>query len=160
MKLINIYLFLILFIFTNISYASDKLPVPRFVSVKSSEVNVRAGPNTRYPLKFIIIKKGEPLEVIAEFEQWRKIRDRLGDEGWVHESMLGGKRYAIVKSAQNEFVYEDPDIKSEKIVMLEPNVYVDIIKCELDWCKIKINDFKGWMPKNIIWGVYPKELIK
>lgn len=142
------------------AFASEKLPVPRFVSIKSSEVNVRAGPNTRYPLKFVIIKKNEPVEVIAEFEQWRKIRDRFGDDGWVHESMLGGKRHAVVKSAQNEPIYDDPNINSEKLVILESGVYVDILKCSEDWCRVKIADFKGWIDKRLLWGVYTNELIK
>src|SRR5436853_89841 len=88
--------------------ANNALPIPRFVSTRASEVNMRTGPNVRYPVRWVFVKKGEPVEILAEFEQWRKIRDHQGDSGWVHETMLSGKRYVILEGADIHLLYKKP----------------------------------------------------
>ena len=68
------------------------LPVPRFVSLKSDRVNVRSGPNKDQDVRWVYTRAGMPVEVTAEFENWRRIRDWEGAEGWVYHSLLSGKR--------------------------------------------------------------------
>jgi SH3-like domain-containing protein len=136
------------------------LPIPRFVSVKSSEVNVRAGPNYRYPIKWVFVKKGEPVEVIAEFEQWRKIRDKQGDEGWVHETMLSGRRYVIIIGDKPLIVYQKADLNSKPIFQVEPDVRSDLLECSKEWCRIQASQNKGWIERKNLWGVYSNEEIE
>jgi SH3-like domain-containing protein len=144
------------------AHAANKvnLPIPRFVSVKSSEVNVRAGPNYRYPIKWVFVKKGEPVEVIAEFEQWRKIRDKQGDEGWVHETMLSGRRYVIIIGDKSSVVYQKADLNSKPIFQVEPDVRADLLECSKEWCRIQASQNKGWIERKNLWGVYSNEEIE
>jgi SH3-like domain-containing protein len=135
---------------------ADKNPVPRFVSLKSNEINERVGPGPNYPIEWMYVKAGLPVEVIAEFDNWRKIRDKDGTEGWVHQSMLSSKRHGIVQTAET-IIYASEDVNSRPLVRLEPGVLVEILKCRENWCQVRVFDFKGWIPRAFLWGIYPQE---
>lgn len=137
---------------------NNTLPIPRFVSIKSSEANMRAGPNVRYPIQWVFVKKGEPVEVIAEFEQWRKIRDKQGDQAWIHESMLSGRRHVIIIGNKPQVLYKKDSVGSGALLRVEPEVRGELLSCEKDWCRVKIAGEKGWMEKKTLWGVYPSEV--
>jgi SH3-like domain-containing protein len=152
------YLFLF-FSSVGLAFASEKNPVPRFVSLRPKEVNLRVGPGPNYPIEWVYHKAGLPVEVIAEFDTWRKIRDQEGVEGWVHQTMLSPKRHGIVKDTE-VILYSQPDLESCPLVRLAGKVVVNIVKCRDDWCQIRINDFKGWVKRCSLWGLYPQESIK
>ncbi len=154
-SLINIVILLIVS-FANFVFAKELTSLPRFVSIKSNEVNARTGPNLKYPISWVYIKKGEPVEIIAEFEQWKKIRDYKRDEAWVHETMVSNKRFAIVTGNKNLDVYDAPNDK-KPVFVVEPNLRVSLLKCKLQFCEIKIDDYSGWIEKSKLWGVYDKE---
>ena len=135
----------------------EHLPLPRFVTIKSSEANVRTGPNFRYPIAWVYAKKGEPVEILAEFEQWRKIRDKYGDGGWIHESMLSGKRGIIINGNHLKIIYRKADDTSPRIAQLEPEVRAELISCHKGWCNIQIKNYRGWIKASDVWGVYLKE---
>ncbi|MBA3813012.1 MAG: hypothetical protein H0X26_00745 [Alphaproteobacteria bacterium] len=153
------YLF-ILFFFLIVSPAlsAEKNPLPRFVSLKSNEINQRVGPGPNYPVGWTYVKAGLPIEIIAEFDNWRKIRDMDGTEGWVHQSMVCSKRHGIVQNAET-LIYSAQDSKSHPLARLEPGVMVEILKCRDGWCQIRILGVKGWIPRPSLWGVYPQEVI-
>lgn len=154
------YFHLFLFLFGIFSaVAAEKNPVPRFASLKSNEVNVRVGPGPNYPVEWIYLKAGFPVEIIAEFDTWRKIRDREGTEGWVHKTMLYSKRHALVQPSE-VLLYTQPDAKSCPVIRLQQGVVVDLLKCPGEWCQVRIYDFKGWVKRDALWGLYPKEIIK
>ncbi|MCT4634933.1 MAG: SH3 domain-containing protein [Rickettsiales bacterium] len=141
--------------------------VSYYASIKSSEVNVRKGPNTRYPIEWVFKKKGEPVEVIAQFEHWYKIKDFSGDEGWVKSAMLTKKRRGIIsikfkKDNPNLYVllYDKPDASSQVIAKIAHSKRVDVTKCNKNWCQIKIVNLSGWVEKSQLWGVYAKEEFK
>lgn len=142
--------------------------VSYYASIKSSEVNVRKGPNTRYPIEWVFKKKGEPVEVIAQFEHWYRIKDFSGDEGWVKSAMLTKKRRGIVnlKSKKDKtpnlhvLLYSKPNLSSQVIAKIEHSKRVDITKCNKNWCQIKIVNLSGWTEKSQLWGVYAKEEFK
>lgn len=136
-----------------------QLPVPRFVTLGPDEVNVRTGPGTRYPIKFVIRKGGLPVEITREFQVWREIRDIDGDKGWVHKAMLSGRRAIIVKG-QVRSVLKKPDDAAQPVVRLEPGVIADLEGCREKWCSVKIATYDGWIRKTDIWGVYDAETIK
>ena len=108
------------------------LPLPRFASLRSDEVNVRTGPGTRYPVDWVFKRKGMPVEIVAEYENWRKIRDWQGASGWVHQSLLSGKRGFII-AAKPVGLYRTPANSAEVVAKLEPEVMGEIRSCQGDW---------------------------
>lgn len=133
-----------------------QLPVPRFVSLGTDEVNLRAGPGLRYPIRLVVRREGLPVEVIREFDVWRQVRDKDGDEGWVHKSMLSGKRMAIVTGSMRT-LYKKPLADSRPVAKLEPGVIVRLKGCGGEWCEIAVSGYAGWIRRSDIWGVYPQE---
>ena len=113
---------------------SSGLPLPRFVSLRSDEVNLRTGPGVRYPVDWIYTRREMPVEVIAEFEAWRKIRDWQGTEGWVHQSMLDGGRYALITGAERP-LHQDPAPDAAPTAKLMPGVVAQILRCDGVWCR-------------------------
>jgi len=141
------------------AYSETGLPLPRFVSLKSSEVNMRKGPGTRYPIFWIYHKDGLPLEIINEFGHWRQVRDHQNVVGWMHKSMLSSRRTVmIVNTAQP--LRADPDEESTPLLMLQPDVIADIAECNANWCELQVKGRKGWIPKADLWGVYPQEIME
>jgi SH3-like domain-containing protein len=132
------------------------LPVPRYVSLKSGEVNMRIGPGTRYSINWVYKREGLPVEIIQEFDQWREIRDSDGTTGWVHKQMLQGKRMAVIKKG-TAVLRRAADAQSGPMLRLEPGVVGRLLECEKDWCRLQVSGHKGWIEKTHIWGVYPKE---
>lgn len=135
------------------------LPVPRFVILGTDEVNVRTGPGMRYPIRVVFKKEGLPVEIIREFDIWRQVRDVEGDEGWVHKSMLSGRRAVIIRQ-QVQSLLKKPEDGAAVVVKLEPGVIAGLKACEEDWCKLEIASYKGWIKKENIWGVYPREVFE
>lgn len=133
------------------------LPIPRYVSLKSNEVNVRVGPGTRYPIKWTFHRSRLPVEIIEEFAHWRKIRDYEGSTGWVHKNMVDGKRTVLVMG-KPQTLYSNPDATSSPVIRANPLVLGFLKECAPDWCRIEIQDRKGWIRKADIWGVTREEV--
>lgn len=136
---------------------SDTLPLPRFASIKSEEVNSRTGPGQKYPIEWVFIKKGEPVEIYSEFEQWRRIRDIYGDGGWVHVSMLSSQRYIIIKSSDKVNLYSKPSSSSSINAIIMPEVRCRFIKANKAWCNLQCDSYKGWVERKFVWGIYHNE---
>lgn len=154
------FLIVALFLSSPVMAAEDAaLPVPRFVTLGADEVNVRTGPGLRYPIRLVIRKEGLPVEIVREFDVWRQVRDMDGDEGWVHKSMLSGKRAAVVRS-QIRTLLKDPDEDARPVVKLEPGVIAGLESCDEDWCLLQVASYEGWVKKEAIWGVYFDEKFK
>jgi SH3-like domain-containing protein len=137
------------------------LPLPRFVSLRSDEVNLRAGPGVRYPIDWIYARKDLPVEVIAEFEAWRKIRDWQGTEGWVHQSMLSGRRMMVVIGNPRSLRGGDAE-SAEPVAVVEAGVLGRLMQCprNRDFCRVEVNQVQGWLRRDEIWGVYKGEWIE
>lgn len=138
---------------------SSGFPLPRFASLHSNEINMRTGPGTRYPIEWVYLHEGLPVEITAEFDIWRRVRDWEGSEGWVHKSGLTGRRTLIVTGGLQN-VYEDTDEKSAVKAHVEQGAIGQLISCEPAWCKVKFDDINGYMPKTSFWGVYSNETFK
>jgi len=139
------------------------LPVPRFVSLKSDRVNVRGGPNKDQDVRWVYTRAGMPVEITAEFENWRRIRDWEGSEGWVYHSLLSGKRTAvIVPKEKDELVplYENADIESSVVAKLQSGVLGVLKSCSGTWCRLTGKDFDGWIRQERLWGAYPSEKVE
>jgi SH3-like domain-containing protein len=132
---------------------------PHFVSLRSDEVNLRTGPGVTYPVEWIIKRRNMPVEVLTEFETWRKIRDFEGTEGWVHQSMLSPRRSMIVVG-ETRPLRRAPEGNATAVARIEPGVVGSLIECKDQWCRVEVAGFKGWMARAQIWGVYPNETIR
>jgi len=140
-----------------------KLPMPRFVSLKADSVNLREGPNRDHPVKWIFKRAGLPVEITAEFEQWRRIRDSDGTEGWVLQNLLSGRRTALVAPWSKEVslpLFERADGGSSIVARLEPKVLASIHDCARKWCRLKNDKFDGYIQEDKLWGVYPNETVE
>jgi SH3-like domain-containing protein len=135
------------------------LPIPRFVSLRSDEVNLRAGPGTTYPVEWVYVRRGMPIEVIAEFENWRKVRDWQGTVGWVHQSLLDGRRTVLVVG-EERLLRQEPAADAPALARLEPGVIAGLLECSDLWCRIEIEGHRGWLGREEFWGTYPAETIK
>jgi len=138
------------------------LPVPRFVSLKADRVNVRRGPNKEQDVRWVYTRAGMPVEITAEFENWRRIRDWEGAEGWVYHSLLSGRRTAIVvPSLKDELVplHAEANLKSAVVAKLQAGVLGSLKSCTGTWCEFAGKGFDGWIRQDRLWGAYPNEKI-
>jgi SH3-like domain-containing protein len=142
--------------------AASGLPVPRFVSLKPDRVTVRGGPNRDHEIAFVFTRSGLPVEITAESDNWRRIRDWEGAEGWVYHSLLSGRRTALVAAKQaDELVplYDKADAKSDLVARLQPGVLASVKHCSGAWCRVFGPGFDGWIAQERLWGVYANEKI-
>ena len=136
------------------------LPLPRFVSLKSNAVNVRRGPGQDYAVAFTFVRAGLPVEITQEFDNWRKIRDSEGSEGWVFHSLLSGERTALVAPWETQGLHTahlSADPAAAVVAYLEPRVIAAVEQCTGRWCRVSGNGFEGWVEQERLWGVYPDE---
>jgi SH3-like domain-containing protein len=146
-----------------IAGSTSGLPVPRFVSLKSDHVNVRGGPTKDNDVSWIYTRSGLPVEITAEFENWRRIRDSEGAEGWVYHSLLSGRRTAVVTTKSKDDLtplYDRADPSSAVAARLESGVVASVRKCSGAWCRISGGGFDGWIEQERLWGVYPDEKVE
>jgi SH3-like domain-containing protein len=144
---------------TPVVAAEKGLPVPRFVTLRSDQVNLRSGPGDRYPIEWVLTRRNMPVEIVAEFDTWRKIRDFDGTVGWVQERMVTGRRNVIVRD-QVRSLRDKPASDAPVVARAEAGVIAKLIECNPDWCRIEANGVAGWLKRNEIWGVYPQEVVQ
>jgi SH3-like domain-containing protein len=138
---------------------STGLPVPRFVSLASNQVNVRFGPGRQYPIHWVYTRAGLPVTITAEFDTWRKIRDWEGAEGWVHSSLLSSRRTVMIADRQRE-LKRTPEADARTVLRAEPYVLGELLVCEGVWCQVEIAERRGWVQRSEVWGVLPDEIIR
>jgi SH3-like domain-containing protein len=139
------------------------LPLPRFVSLKSDNVNVRRGPGQEYDIAFTFVRAGLPVEITQEFDNWRKIRDSDGAEGWVFHSLLSGNRTALVAPWETTGPFparSEANSSAAVVAYLEPRVIADVEECTGTWCLISVQGYEGWVEQERLWGVYPNEVFE
>ncbi len=138
------------------------LTLPRYVSLRSNHINARSGPGIRYPIEWVYMQKDAPVQIIAEFELWRKIKDWQGSESWMHKSMLSGKRTVKVTTPGQNNIYDKPDYQSKIIAKVEDDVVGEVVKCPKDnrFCLVKFGSIEGWIPKNNVFGIFSDEIIE
>lgn len=135
--------------------------LPRFVSLRATQVNLRSGPGVRYPIEWVYLQRDLPVEVIQEFDHWRKIRDWEGTEGWVHRSMLSGNR-AIRVVGTVAPLRAQPQAESPVVAQLEGGVVGRLVACPENsaFCRIEAGGYSGWLPRAAFWGAYRGETVK
>jgi SH3-like domain-containing protein len=141
----------------------SSLPVPRFVSLKPDRVNVRGGPTRDHEVSFVYTRAGLPVEITAESDNWRRIRDWEGSEGWVYHSLLSGRRTAVVSPKDKKQLvplHYSSDASSVVIAKLQAGVLASVKRCDGSWCQIAGAGFEGWVVQQQLWGVYPNERVE
>lgn len=141
--------------------AADSQPaakLPRFASLRSGEVNLRVGPGRNYPIAWVLTRKGMPVEIVAQFEHWREVREPLGSEGWVQERMLTGQRTVMITGRIRD-LRQGPSGASAIIAHAEPGVVASLLECRPGWCRITVNHLTGWVRREDIFGVLPDEMV-
>jgi SH3-like domain-containing protein len=146
---------------SDIATGPSGLPLPRFVSLKADKINVHVGPAKTYDVTWIYTRVGLPVEITAEYENWRRIRDGEGSEGWVYHSLLSGRRTGMVQ-AKEELVplREAGDPEASVVAQLQAGVVATVKKCTGTWCRISGDGFDGWIEQQRLWGVYPNEKVE
>ncbi len=140
------------------------LPLPRFVSLHSDEVNMRTGPGVRYPIDWVYQRQGLPMQIIDEFEAWRRVRDRDGTEGWVHKSMLSGRRTIVIMGGA-QALREEPLSGAQVLAYLEPGFIARLDGCLEGWCEVTATSlqgqrYRGWVQRTAFWGVFDGEVVE
>ena len=135
------------------------LPLPRFVSMKASEGNVRRGPSLSHRIDWVYKRRNMPLQITAEHEHWRRVQDRDGAGGWVHYSLLSGVRTAIVE-VDLLTLYARPDSSTQVNAQLALGVVAEVRECLPDWCELSAGGYRGWARKGSYWGVLPQEVFE
>tara|TARA_B100000963_G_scaffold328335_1_gene316743 strand:+ start:37 stop:591 length:555 start_codon:yes stop_codon:yes gene_type:complete len=160
----QIIIFILIIIFSQVGNANigkeTGLEIPRYVSLKSNDANIRVGPSKNYPVEIKYIKKNYPLKILEEYGEWRKVEDFQKNSGWIHKSLISGTRTGIVLSKDNKNITLLNTLNGNVIGELGQGNIVYLKKCKIDWCLISTGSFKGWMDKKYIWGVKETEIIK
>ncbi|MGA7457656.1 MAG: SH3 domain-containing protein [Methyloceanibacter sp.] len=146
------------------STGKSALPVPRFVSLKSDKVNVRKGPSTDQAIVWVFSRAGLPVEVIAESDNWRRVRDSEGADGWVFHSLLSARRTALVtpwsKGEERVRLYSSNSTGSRAVAELQSGVLGNVLSCDGEWCNVSVDDYSGYVQQDKLWGVYKGEEVK
>lgn len=137
------------------------LPLPRFVSLRADEVNLRTGPGVQYPIDWVYRRRQLPMEVIAEYTTWRKVRDHQGTQGWVHQSMLSPTRTFVVLDKVRT-LRRSAATESDAVARAEAGVVGRLLACPdaSSWCRVEIDGLAGWFRRVEMWGVYEVEAVK
>jgi SH3-like domain-containing protein len=140
--------------------SATSLPLPRYAALRSDEVNLRAGPGTRYPIDWVYKRRELPVEIQREFEVWRLVRDPDGIKGWVHQATLTGRRSFIVTGG-DATLRRDPQDSAAPVAILKPGVVGHIRACQAnsDWCQVQAGDYRGFLKRSQFWGTLPGEAV-
>ncbi len=144
--------------------STSGLRVPRFVSLKSDKVNVRRGPSTDQSIVWVFSRAGLPVEIIAESENWRRVRDSEGADGWVFHSLLSGRRTVLVspwdKGKTAVALHASPSTGSRAVAQLQSGVLGNVVECDGEWCELTVDEYSGYVEQDKLWGVYRGEEVK
>lgn len=132
------------------------LPLPRYVSLKASEGNVRRGPSLTHRIDWVFKRRDMPLEVTAEFGHWRRVHDRDGAGGWVHYSLISGVRTVVIEAELLD-LRAQPEAKAQIVARAQAGVVARLGECSGGWCRITADGYTGWAPTSAMWGVKPDE---
>lgn len=148
----------------SVTKGASGLPIPRFVSLKAKRVNMRVGPGQTFKVAWLYTRAGIPMEIIQEYDNWRRVRDLDGTEGWVFHSLLSGERSAVAApwmrnkaTVPHINVYKKATQNSAIAAKLEPGVTAKLELCTGEWCEVNIGKVSGWVSQSELWGVYPGE---
>ena len=134
-------------------------PLPRFVSLSASEVNMRTGPGEQHPVMWVYRRMGLPVKVISEYYQWRKVVDHEGATGWIKSNLLSNRRKLLVIGTGLADIKRNAALEARVVAKVEPGVVGDLQTCDTAWCLIELGATEGWIPRERVWGLLEGEKI-
>ena len=137
-----------------LAMADTGLQLPRFASLRANEVNLRTGPGRQYPIDWIFRYRSMPVKIIGEYDHWRQVRDWEGTEGWIHKSLLTGRRTAMVVGNGHP-LRRSREGDSAVVARIEGKVVGRLLECEGRWCRLEVGGYRGWMQRSHLWGTDP-----
>ncbi|MEL6584204.1 MAG: SH3 domain-containing protein [Pseudomonadota bacterium] len=154
----RVWLCALLIAFGGVASAEERgretgFPIPRYVSLKAKEANIRRGPGFDHRIDWVFQRRGMPLRVVAEYDVWRKVEDIEGEGGWIHATMLSGIRTVIL--TEEAALLDRPSDRGRAVARVEPQVVARLEGCEGDWCSVAVDDVRGWVPGPSLWGLNP-----
>lgn len=135
------------------------LPLPRYVSLRGSEANARRGPSMNQRVDWTFMRRGMPLQITAEYGNWRRVQDVDGAGGWVHYMLLSGVRTALVQGTDPLPLRAKASEQAQVRAFAEPGVVAKLAHCKGTWCELEAGGVAGWAPRIALWGVGPDEEI-
>ncbi len=137
--------------------ATEDHQLPRFVSIRAKEINLRTGPGERYPIDWVIKAKGWPAQITAEFDNWRRVKLWDGTVGWAHRVMISKKR-AVVTVQDGAILRRAPGNDAPPRAKVAANVHGELKKCDHNWCEVNFDGGQGWLPASALWGADGNDL--
>lgn len=131
------------------------LPLPRFAALASDEVNMRTGPGSQYPVRWVYRRRGLPVKIVAESDQWRQVVDPEGETGWIHSSLLSRRHNVLIAGKRVVEIRRSPSSGARTLLRVEPGVIAELVSCRKDWCLIDLEGDRGWLRRESLWGVTP-----
>ena len=141
--------------------SNSNLPLPRYATLRSEEVNMRTGPGTRYPIEWVYKRRDLPVQVTREFDVWRLIEDQEGVKGWVNQAVLAPRRTGVVVGGEHDMRASASDTATS-VARLKPGVIVRLRTCEAnsEWCQASVGDYRGYIRRAALWGLLPGEAVQ
>lgn len=136
---------------------STGLPLPRFVSLASDEINVRTGPGQMHPIRWVFRKHGVPVQIVEEAQDWRRILDHEGETGWIHASLLSSRRTVLVTD-ETRPLRRTPRHDARIVALVEPMVVGALLNCERNWCLVEVQGRRGWLERGQFFGALESEM--
>lgn len=136
---------------------STGLPLPRFVSLASDEINVRTGPGQMHPIRWVFTRRGVPVQIVEEAQDWRRIVDHEGETGWIHASLLSSRRTVLITD-ETRPLRRTPRHDARIVAMVEPLVIGNLLNCERNWCLIEVEGRRGWLERGQFYGALETEM--
>ena len=133
------------------------LPIPRFVSLKTSKGNIRRGPSLSHKIDWVLMVPNIPLKIVKEYEHWRRVVDYEGASGWIHYSLISGARTVMVLKDM-EPLYKKPSYDSVVKANIQINAIGQLGECNKNWCYLKFYNEKGWVNRENLWGLTEGEI--
>ena len=133
------------------------MPVPRWVTIKAARVNVRRGPSLEDNVLWTYVRPGLPVEIIAEYDSWRRIRDAEGETGWVKSVMLDSRRRVMFTGRVNTAILREPRGEADAVALAEPGLIAELVACEGEWCEVSARGYDGFVTRDRLWGVKPND---
>ncbi len=128
------------------------LPLPRYASLASNRIHMRTGPGKQFPIRWIYVRAGIPVKIVAESEEWRQVVDPDGEKGWIHGNLLSSRHTVLVTGKRIRMLRRSPEVEARVLLKVEPGVIGDLVRCEANWCMVEITGVRGWMARDALWG--------
>lgn len=123
-----------------------------FASISAAKARMRTGPGRKFPAVWIYVRPDLPVRVLDAFDDWRKVEDPSGTQGWILTTLIGSARTAIVTSP-TPIELRDRPAGARVMWRAAPGVVGKISQCANGWCRLDVHGQTGFAETSGLWGV-------